>query len=127
MGTKIGTIWAQAVWWNSTSSSKSRHVVFSQPRNIQAYSGLSASSLVREGHSHAAFGGGVPPWFTFAGTGIAFYKTLDNGITHRHPPEGNEAGPYIQDDNVTEVMFRLSTGTAGGSSSISVHHVIDYF
>jgi hypothetical protein len=126
MATKIGTIWAQAVWWNSTSSTKTRHVVFAASRNITAYSSLSSYVLSRPSHSHAAFGGSDPPWLCIGETGIAWYRAL--GQRHPNAGEFQPPLPYIQADNVTEITFRLSAGIIGdGSCSVHVVHVINYF
>ncbi len=122
MGTKIGTIWAQSLWWDSTSSSNSRHIVFAAPRHITAYSTLSRFyfGLLED-----------PPSLCYGETGIAWYHTLDSGILHRHPAEGdfNPLLPYIQADNTTEMMFRLKAGVLSddGFCQIRVKHMINYF
>jgi hypothetical protein len=120
MATKKGTIWAQSVWWNSTSSTKTRHVVFAKGRNISAYSSLSSYIFV------PPFGTGQP-WFCLGSTGISWYRNF--GIGNPGPNvEFPTPLPYIQAEHVTELKFRLSAGThSEGSASVVAVHVINYF
>jgi hypothetical protein len=128
MASKVGTIWAQSVWWNSTYSSKSRTVVLAGPRDITAYSSISKYSFVLPGATKKV----EPPLLVSGETGIAWYFTLDGGEIHRHPGVEGEFDPwlpYIQADNVTQLKFRLKAFLLGGDGvcGIRVVHVINYF
>ena len=127
MANVVGHIWAQTVFWNSTTSSKSRIVELAGPRNITAYSTLSEYSFVLPGAS----GKREPPILVRSETGIAWYFTRVDGDLRRFPGvegEFNPPVPYIQADNVTKLKFRLSAGTLGGSIAVvRAVHVINYF
>jgi hypothetical protein len=127
MTTMHGTIWAQAVWWNSTWSSKTRRINFAQGRNISAYSSLSGYYLQR-GSLGPIWGGGqnFPPWYCVGYTGIAWYRAGGQ----RHPNSGNfdPPLPYIQANDATEIEFRLAAGlVADGDCYIRAVHVINFF
>ena len=129
MANVVGHIWAQTVYWNSTSSTKSRIVELAGPRNITAYSTLSAFAFVLAGAS----GKREPPLLSYGETGIAWYFTLVDGVVHRFPGVEGEFDPpvpYIQADHVTKLKFRLSAAALGlGGSSVGVRalHVFNYF
>ena len=126
MASVVGHIWAQTVYWNSTSSTKSRIVELAGPRNITAYSTLSSYSFVLPGAS----GKREPPILCYGETGIAWYFALDGEIHRRFPIDGefNPPVPYIQANNVIKLKFRLSAGALGGSSAgVRALHVINYF
>jgi hypothetical protein len=126
MASVVGHIWAQTVYWNSTSSTKSRIVELAGPRNITSYSTLSTYSFALPGASGKA----EPPLLLFGETGIVWYFTLVDGKVHRFPAEGDfdPPLPYIQANNVTKLKYRLTSfSLGGGSCSIRAVHVINYF
>lgn len=120
MTTKHGSIWAQAVWWNSTSFTKTRVLNFAAPRHISIYSALSSYTLLPPNGSNL-------PWICSVETGIVSF--VSNGQAHPAPGEEFDTPlPYLQADNVTQVKLRLRALLVGdGSTSIRAVHVINFF
>ena len=121
MTTKTGTIWAQAVWWNSTGSTKTRHLVFAKGRHITAYSTISQYTFF------PPYPIDGPPWFCTGETGIVWYRAFGQ----EKPSPGEEFAsplPYLQADHVTEMKIRLSAGLVlDGGCYIRAVHVINFF
>jgi hypothetical protein len=99
------------------------HITFAQPRKIQAYTGLSDFTIIRDAIDWKS----QPPWLGGGGILIDWYKTHDASGTHRHPPEGTSGAQCIQANNATEIMFRVSASHSDGGCFIKGFIAIDYF
>jgi hypothetical protein len=122
--TMLGAIWAQerrSLF--ATEATGTVHITFAQPRKIQAYTGVSSVSMVRNSQSWKS----QPPWLFGGSITIDWYKTLDASGTHRHPTEGNAGATRIQANNATEIRFRVTAGHTDGTGSVEGFIAIDYF
>jgi hypothetical protein len=122
--TMHGTIWAQyrsGVFANEGVGTV--HITFAQPRKIQAYTGLSELTILRDAIDWKS----QPPWLGGGEVSIDWYKTLDASGTHRHPPEGTLGATCIQANSATEIMFRVGAGHTDGQCFLKGFIAIDYF
>ena len=113
MASVVGHIWAQTVYWNSTSSTKSRIVELAGPRNITAYSTLSSYSFVLP----RGFGEARATYFVLRrNRNCLVLRARRRDSDRRFPIDGefNPPVPYIQANNVIKLKFRPISWRVGG-------------